>query len=444
MNDTFQFSDTEKNELLKIIETPLSGLKGSLDQVVESVIQQTKSFMQIANQHGTSCYVYDHAGVKENIKLFKSEFLSKIKNIHPYYAVKSNPYIELLKDIVSEDIGLDVSSQYELGLALEAKAKKIIYTGPGKSKEDLELILQHSNIITLMIDSFQELVVLKEVLISNPHIMLRAGVRIYTEIHKEWKKFGIPLSRLGEFWEISRSISNLHLCGIQSHRSNSTIDLYEEIIESLGNYLEQNFSEIQKKQIQFIDFGGGLHPQNVDGYYDTAFSQIEILNSLYNELEYPQYIPKEYFLMETTSLKEYAERINRAIATHILSQLSCDIYCEPGRILSNPSLHILLKVMDKKDDDIYILDGGNNIIGWDKYSSEYVPIINLTHPGTKEIRGQFVGSLCTPDDIWGYFCYAENIEIGDILVIPNQGAYTYTLRQSFIRGLPNVHHFECK
>jgi len=49
-----------------------------------------------------------------------------------------------------------------------------------------------------------------------------------------------------------------------------------------------------------------------------------------------------------------------------------------------------------------------------------------------------LGSLCTPHDLWGYSYWGSGIEPGDVLLIPCQGAYTYSLRQEFIKPLPEV------
>jgi diaminopimelate decarboxylase len=49
-----------------------------------------------------------------------------------------------------------------------------------------------------------------------------------------------------------------------------------------------------------------------------------------------------------------------------------------------------------------------------------------------------LGSLCTPHDVWGYGYFGEDIQIGDVLLIPCQGAYTYSLRQHFIKPIPKV------
>ena len=59
-------------------------------------------------------------------------------------------------------------------------------------------------------------------------------------------------------------------------------------------------------------------------------------------------------------------------------------------------------------------------------------------PALAERECHVLGSLCTPHDVWGYSYYGADIQPGDVLLIPTQGAYTYSLRQHFIKPLPKV------
>jgi diaminopimelate decarboxylase len=43
--------------------------------------------------------------------------------------------------------------------------------------------------------------------------------------------------------------------------------------------------------------------------------------------------------------------------------------------------------------------------------------------------------------VWGYRYFGKEIKEGDILMIPTQGAYTYSLRQEFIKAVPPVLSF---
>jgi diaminopimelate decarboxylase len=101
-------------------------------------------------------------------------------------------------------------------------------------------------------------------------------------------------------------------------------------------------------------------------------------------------------------------------------------------------MHLLVSVVDKKAPDLVITDAGTNAVGWERFESDYFPVLNLTRPSLKENPCYILGSLCTPHDVWGYFYFGAAIEAGDILMIPTQGAYTYSLRQNFIKPLPMV------
>jgi len=93
--------------------------------------------------------------------------------------------------------------------------------------------------------------------------------------------------------------------------------------------------------------------------------------------------------------------------------------------------------MDVKEPDIAIVDAGINTVGWDRFENDYFPILNLTRPAVNERQFNILGSLCTPHDVWGYSYWGKDIKAGDILMIPMQGAYTYSLRQNFIKPIPN-------
>ena len=115
---------------------------------------------------------------------------------------------------------------------------------------------------------------------------------------------------------------------------------------------------------------------------------------------------------------------------------------EPGRWISTPAMHVLLKVMDKKEATVVIVDGGINLLGWERPLFEFTPLLNLTRPSLREFSVRVFGNLCTPMDIWGTTLFGERVENGDILLVPDQGSYTYSLRQSFIKPVARVVRFD--
>ena len=72
-------------------------------------------------------------------------------------------------------------------------------------------------------------------------------------------------------------------------------------------------------------------------------------------------------------------------------------------------------------------------LGWERLESEHCPLINLSQPALTQHACRVYGSLCTPHDLWGFTCYGHGLAIGDILMLPAQGAYVQTLAQRFIK-----------
>jgi diaminopimelate decarboxylase len=143
-------------------------------------------------------------------------------------------------------------------------------------------------------------------------------------------------------------------------------------------------------------------------------------------------------LVAAEPIDAFSEQLARCLDEHIFSSGRCNVCLEPGRWICNNAMHLLLTVVDKKEDDLVIVDAGTNAVGWERFESDYAPLVNLSRPALKEIPCQVLGSLCTPHDVWGYACWGEEILPGDVLLVPDQGAYTYSLRQEFIKAVPSV------
>ena len=103
-------------------------------------------------------------------------------------------------------------------------------------------------------------------------------------------------------------------------------------------------------------------------------------------------------------------------------------------------MHIVLSVSDIKDKSSCVLNGGVNMVGWQRFEKEYFPLINITHPSKTERRSRMWGNLCTTWDIWGYYYYGSKLEEKDVIVVPSQGALTYSLAQTFINNIPEVNN----
>jgi diaminopimelate decarboxylase len=158
-----------------------------------------------------------------------------------------------------------------------------------------------------------------------------------------------------------------------------------DFIARLGNTLSEMVPE-KRSMIEFVDIGGGFWPGQgewlqSDGTSKSSSDTIIPL-SMHGICHYKR---------PSTTIRDFADQIAQAVRTHLFPYVSCRICAEPGRWLCNDAMHLLLTVVDKK-----------------------------------------------AKDLWGYAYWGKDIQPGDVLLIPTQGAYTYSLRQDFIKPLPAV------
>jgi len=428
-----------KRNISKLLNTNEGEYKGNLRWLVKNILRKREKIMKVTNKFPTPFYLIDESELKDSVVTFYNNFAKYIKNFHPYYAMKSNSHPEIVKRIINYGFGVDVSSGKELKEALSYGAKRILYTGPGKTLPEIKLAVEKNNKVTINIDSFRELEKI-DIITRKLKKKIHVGVRIYTRFHGSWVKFGIPLADLAKFWRKAAICPFIELEGIQVHMSwNKTAEPYQLVLKELSDYLKKNFTTIMLGEIKFVDFGGGFLPHNSTGYYPNKLPQGNLLKIAGDfSSEHPLFKDK-YYISQAVRIEDYAKGISVAIDSFIRPLVNCKFYAEPGRIICHKAMHVVLKIVDKKGNKCAITDGGINIIGWERFETEYYPVINLTNPSLKEKKFKILGSLCTPRDEWGSYCYASKIKEGDVILVPNQGAYSFSLAQNFIKPIPDVH-----
>lgn len=412
---------------------------GDLQHVVKNLIQKRQRILKLTKKRQTPFYILDEAELNNSLKNFTTAFAKYLPGSEHYYAVKLNHHPEVIKRILSQGFNLDVSSAKELKLGLSLGAKKFVFSGPAKTETDLNLALKYSSQVTVNLDSFSELKRLGE-LSARQKKTIRAGVRVFTKYHGVWNKFGINLQDLALFFKQAKKYPFVNLTGIQFHISwNESALPYQQVIAELASYLKRNFNQKDLARLEFIDLGGGFRPYQSEGYYPWRIPQGRIVKETaeFNDEE-PKFSYK-YFIASAVVIDEYAKGIAEAIKKHLEPVVDCVYYTEPGRYLCNNSMHILTQLIDIKGPNYGVVDAGINAIGWERFVYEYFPLLNLTRPSLREIDFTVYGSLCMADDLWGYSCYAKKMQEGDLILVPYQGALTYSLAQEFIKPIPPVY-----
>ncbi|MFH1037672.1 MAG: alanine racemase [PVC group bacterium] len=406
---------------------PLDG--DTLKRFVRKFLDRRELYLRAAERCGSPLYLIEKPILTARAKQFTEAFRAVLPDIRVYFAVKSNNHPAVARTLVKAGLGLDVSSGRELRMALDSGAEDIVFSGPGKTGEELFLAVEHRDRVTVLIDSLGELEHLESIA-GETGAAVRAGVRLTTDERALWAKFGIPLSSLPAFLAAAGQTGHVRLRGFQFHTSwNMTPDNQVSFIIRLAGAIGSLDDESRKK-IEFIDIGGGFWPEDGEWLHREDGG---VVNPDNRDRD-----PLLHFRKPSVPIREFAEKIGRAFREKILPLTGCRLCAEPGRWLCHPAMQILLRVTDRKGPDLVITDAGTNAIGWERFETDYFPVINLSRPGLTEHPCRVLGSLCTPHDVWGYSYHGEDIRPGDLLLLPNQGAYTYSLRQEFIKPLPGV------
>lgn len=406
-----------KNAIMKVKKAS----ETNLYHVVKKIIRNKKNIFNLVKKYPTPFYVFDQESLECSADSFLSSFKRELGSFKPYYALKINHHPYILKSIVKKGYGLDVGSPREIEMAIDAGCKDILYFSPGKTISDLKHALRYSSLVTINMDSFSELEKLGE-LTNKSKIKIKAGVRIHTDLSGDWKKYGIHLKNFKKFLKLTENYPFIDFCGIHFHMSrNPDATFYEMTIKEVGQYLKGNLNEFDLQKIKYIDFGGGFEVNNAEGIIKKGSSN------------------HDYLIRKSEEIDQYAKRIAKAAKKYIDPVLQVTYYSEPGRVICNDAMFIVMTVADKKDNNNVILDGGVNMVGWQRFEYEYFPLIDLNSPSKKEIKCNLWGNLCTTWDIWGYRCYSRKIKEGNIIVVPNQGSLTFSLAQNFIQTIPPVY-----
>ena len=401
---------------------------------VARYVDRKDAFLQAAEQHGSPLYLIDTDALRERAGRFQAAFQSVFaKPPSIYYAVKSNHHPLVVQTFLDVGLGLDVSSGVELQLALELEASDIVFSGPGKIPDELALAVRHANRVMVLIDSFSELQRL-QACAAGTDTHIRAGVRLTSDPNGLWRKFGIAPSELENFLSKADQCQHVYVCGLQFHTSwNMDPARQTAFIRELAKVLGELPCGF-RRQLEFVDIGGGYWPAQGEWLQESATSP-GMLRSILAPDSASVGIPRR---VPGMSIETFARELGQAVREHLTPHLDARICLEPGRWLCNDGMHLLMSVIDRKASDLVITDAGANAIGWERFEHDYFPVINLTRPALREQPCNVLGCLCTPHDVWGYGYWGEGIQDGDILMIPTQGAYTYSLRQNFIKALPRA------
>jgi diaminopimelate decarboxylase len=223
---------------------------------------------RIADAVGTPTWVYSAATMRARYTDLTGAMTDAGLDIHMHYAVKANDSRSVLTLFRAQGAGADVVSGGELQKARRAgiPASQIVYSGVGKSANELRLALQE-DILQINVESAEELdmlAVLAQATGRTARVALRinpdvdAGTNDKIATGRATDKFGIAYNDAIALYAKAAAMPNIEAVGLAMHIGSQILSLapYRAAfsrIADLVHALRQNGLNVTT-----VDCGGGL------------------------------------------------------------------------------------------------------------------------------------------------------------------------------------------
>ena len=376
----------------------------NLRYVGKNLFIEKLSIKNILKKQKTPFYIYSENQIITNFLKFKNTF----KKTNPLicFAAKSNSNLNILRVLGRLGAGTDVVSGGELLKALKAgiKAKKIVFSGVGKTEEELKIAI-NKNILLINCESESEAKLVnnlakklrKKVSIGfrlNPNVDAKTHKNISTG--KAENKFGLSIKSFKIFLKTINSLKNIKLDALSVHIGSQILN--DAPFRKTLSVMSKLIKEL-RLNLNYVDLGGGFG-----------------IN--YTNKERPINLNKYSKLVENFSKK-----------------LDCKIIFEPGRsIIGNTGLLISKVQFIKKgaNKNFIILDAGMNDFMRPALYDAFHQIIPVSKNSAKS-KGkiEFVGPICESTCKFGIYKNYQKINENDFIAITNVGAYGSSLSSNY-------------
>ena len=226
----------------------------------------------IAERFGTPTYVYSRAHIEAQYRAY-ADALQGIEHL-VCFAVKANSNLGVLNVLARLGAGFDIVSRGELERVLAAggKPEKIVFSGVGKSRDDMRRALE-VGVHCFNVESTDELerlqLVAAELGVQAP-VSLRvnpdvdAGTHPYISTGLKENKFGIAISDAEAVYARAAALPNLQVLGVDCHIGSQLTSLppFLDALDRLLALIDRLAA--RDIHIRHLDLGGGLGVQYRD------------------------------------------------------------------------------------------------------------------------------------------------------------------------------------
>ena len=363
----------------------------------------------LAEEYKTPLFVYSYDTIKRNYNECESS-LKDLKHII-FYALKANSNLNIINCIKDLGSGFDTVSGGEIFRALKIKAdpKKIVYSGVGKTIEDIDYAL-NSNILLFNVESVSELNTINNRAIAlnkKADISIRVNPDVDPQTHPyictglEKNKFGIDIKQAFDVYKYAVELNGIIPKGIHMHIGSQLLDVMpfkDAFVKVFDLYkgLKEN-----GLKLDYINIGGGM-------------------GICYNK--------------KTQTAPAYSDLIKGTIHDGIKNN-DLTLLLEPGRSIIGNAGILITKVLYKKSNkqkNFVIVDAGMNDAPRPSLYSAYheiTPVLE-SKKHEKEIV-DVVGPICESTDFLAKDREIEKVGEGDYLAVESSGAYCSSMSSNY-------------
>jgi diaminopimelate decarboxylase len=360
---------------------------------------------EIAARLGTPVYIYSARTLRRHFRVLREAFGHTDHLI--CFAMKALSNLSILKLFSDMGAGFDIVSVGELMRCVAAGADphKIVFSGVGKTDEEIEAALRHS-ILMINVESRPELHRISEIA-QCMKVMAPVSLRVNPDLdpgthphistgHRD-SKFGVPLSQVAEYYAEARSLPGLALAGLSTHIGSQITDTapFIEAAHKVAAIIRQLRAD--GIALRYLDLGGGLG------------------------------IP---YQEEPPPPSEYA-----AALLEPLREIGLKIIIEPGRVLVGNAGILVTKVLYVKETDVkrfIVVDGAmNDLIRPVLYEAyhEIQPVER--RGGNSRVTADVVGPVCESGDFFARERELPEAHSGDLLAVMSAGAYGFVMASNY-------------
>lgn len=365
--------------------------------------------LPLAKERDHPFYLYDLDGMRTRVKKLRSA----VPGIDCHYAMKANSADRVLKTFLSENTGVDVVSGGEIERALRVgfHPEKIIFSGVGKTKAELDLAigLQIRQINVESPEELKRIVSMAKTMGKKPRVAFRINPDVDAKTHpyittgfKE-NKFGMAESFLPELKQILKN-AEVDFCGLTLHIGSQLQDISP--LEDAIRKTLQIFNTLNSEgySLKTFDVGGGL---------GIPYSEEHKIPS------------KDLDLLDG-----YGKMLTR-----VLKGFSGNLLCEPGRILVGSCGTLVGEVQYVKeapDRNFLILNTGiHHLIRPALYQAQHRILPVEIFPNRKNKIYDVVGPICESSDVLGKNRSMQESFSGEFMAIADAGAYGFAMASNY-------------